>query len=158
MNSLLQSSLYGHDFVKYRQNNSQSEREKFSHSVRTKGIGELPVVIDSVDQSLSEALAGPDSKRFNRNGKEFHFHTDLLIEDILFEVRHRIKLDDTKVLKLGLENGKMLDNKDILGDIYKKHKSQKDNILYLLLTQEKTMYGYIMSLLRYIFGPNFMKK
>lgn len=83
---------------------------------------------------------------------------DLLVEDILFEVRHRIKADDTKVLKLGLENGKILDNKDILGDLYKKHKSQKDGILYLLLTQETTMYGYIMSLLRYIFGPNFMKK
>lgn len=158
MNSLLQSSLYGHDFVKYRQNNSQSDRERFSNSVRTRGIGELPVVIDSVDPLLSESLAGPEAKRFNRNGKEFHFHMDLLVEDILFEVRHRIKADDTKVLKLGLENGKMLENKDVLGDIYKKHKNQKDNILYLLLTQETTMYGYIMSLLRYIFGPNFMKK
>jgi hypothetical protein len=157
MNSLLQSSLYGHDFVKYRQNNSQNEREKFSHSVRTKGIGELPVVIDSVEQSLSELLAGLESKRFNRNGKEFRFHTELLIEDILFEVRHRLKLDDTKVIKLGLENGKMLDNKDVLGDLFKKHKNQSDHILYLLLTQESTMYGYIMSLLRYIFGPNFMK-
>jgi hypothetical protein len=158
MNSLLQSSLYGHDFVKYRQNNSQSEREKFSHNVRTKGIGELPVVIDSVDPALSESLAGQEAKRFNRNGKEFHFHMDLLVEDILLEVRHRIKIDDTKVLKLGLENGKILDNKDVLGDLYKKYKHQKDGILYLLLTQETSMYGYIMSLLRYVFGPNFMKK
>jgi hypothetical protein len=158
MNSLLQSSLYGHDFVKYRQNNSQSDRERFSHNVRTKGIGELPVVIDSVDPILSEGLAGQESKRFNRNGKEFRFHMDLLVEDIIQEVRHRIKADDTKVLKLGLENGKMLDNKDVLGDLYKKYKHQKDNILYLLLTQETSMYGYIMSLLRYIFGPNFMKK
>jgi hypothetical protein len=158
MNSLLQSSLYGHDFVKYRQNNSQKEREIFSHSVRTKGIGELPVVIDSVDQSVSERLAGSDTKRFNQNGKEFRFHTDLLIEDILFEIKHRLKMDDTKVIKLGLENGKILDNKDVLGDLFKKHKNQSDNILYLLITQETTMYGYIMSLLRYIFGPTFMKK
>lgn len=158
MNSLLQSSLYGHDFVKYRQNNTQNEREIFSNNVRTKGIGELPVVIDSVDHNLSELLAGSDSKRFNRNGKEFRFHTDLLIEDILLEVRHRIKIDDTKVLKLGLENGKILNNDNILGDLFKKHKNQNDNILYLLLTQETTMYGYIMSLLRYIFGSNFMKK
>jgi hypothetical protein len=158
MNSFLQSSLYGHDFIKYRKNNNQSDRERFSHSVRTKGIGELPVVIDSVDSILSEALAGPDAKRFNRNGKEFHFHMDLLIEDILLEVRHIIKADDTKVLKLGLENGKILNNNDVLGNLYKKYKNQKDNILYLLLTQETSMYGYIMSLLRYIFGPNFMKK
>jgi hypothetical protein len=158
MNSLLQSSLYGHDFVKYRKNHSQREREQFSHNVRTKGISEIPVVIDSVDPLLSEALAGPEAKRFNRNGKEFHFHMDLLIEDILLEVRHRIKVDDTKVLKLGLENGKILENKDVLGDLYKKYKHQNDGILYLLLTQETSMYGYIMSLLRYIFGPNFMKK
>jgi hypothetical protein len=158
MNSLLQSSLYGHDFVKYRQNNSQSERERFSNSVRTKGIGEVPVVIDSVDSTLSEALAGQDAKRCNRNGKEFHFHMDLLVEDILLEVRHRTKVDDTKILKLGLENGKILDINDVLGNLYKKHKSQKDNILYLLLTQETTIYGYVMSLLRYIFGPKFMKK
>ena len=158
MNSLLQSSLYGHDFVKYRKNNTQQEREKFSNSVRTKGIGEIPIVIDSVDTELSEGLAGPDAKRFNRNGKEFHFHQDLLIEDILLEIRHQIKLDNTKALKLGLENGKILDSKDVLGDLFKKHKNQKDQILYMLLTQENTMYGYIMSLLRYIFGPNFMKK
>lgn len=158
MNSLLQSSLYGHDFVKYRKNNSQTEREKFSNSVRTQGINEIPVVVDSVDSTLSEALAGPDAKRFNRNGKEFHFHQDLLIEDLLLEIRHQIKIDDTKCLKLGLENGKILDDKDILGNLFKKHKNQKDHILYMLLTQENTMYGYIMSLLRYIFGPNFMKK
>ena len=41
---------------------------------------------------------------------------------------------------------------------YKKFKNQDDNILYLLLTQETTMYGYILSLLRYIFGESFMKK
>lgn len=157
MNSLLQSSLYGHDFVKYRQNNTQRDRKKFSNDVKLKGIGELPIVIDSVDTILSETLAGLEATRFNKNGKAFHFHMDLLIEDILLEVRHCLKIDNNKILKLGLENGKILDNKNILGDIYKKHKNQEDNILYLLLTQETSMYGYIMSLLRFIFGENFMK-
>jgi hypothetical protein len=157
MNSLLQSSLYGHDFIKYRQNNTERDRQKFSNTIRLKDTGELPIVIDSVDTILSEALAGPEATRFNKNGKEFYFHMDLLIEDILLEVRHRLKIDTTKNLKLGLENGKILDNKEILGDVYKKHKNQKDNILYLLLTQETSIYGYIMSLLRFIFGENFMK-
>lgn len=157
MNSLLQSSLYGHDFVKYRQNNTQRDRKKFSNEVKLKGVGELPIVIDSVDTILSEALAGSEATRFNKNGKEFRFHMDLSIEDILLEIRHRLKIDTTKNLKLGLENGKILDNKDILGDIYKKHKNQEDNILYLLLTQETSIYGYIISLLRFIFGENFMK-
>lgn len=148
----------GHDFVKYRKNNDERQRAQFSASVRTKGIGEIPVVIDSVDEAISHALAGPDSKRFNRNGKEYRFHMEVLIEDVLLEVTQRVKFDDTKILKVGLENGKIVDNKDVLGDLYKKYKNQKDDILYLLLTQETTMYGYIISILRSIFGPNFMKK
>lgn len=156
MNSFLQSSLYGQEFVKYRKNNPQSERQKFSNTVRTKGISEVPVVIDSVDLVLSELLAGKDSKRFNRNGKEFHFHIDITIEDILLEVKSRIKLENTQILKLGLENGKILNDSYLIGDLYNKFKNQNDNILYLLLTKETTMYGYIISLLRYIFGEKFI--
>lgn len=154
MHSLLQSSLHGHDFIKYRQHTTRNEREQFSNYVRVKGVGNLPVVIDSVDSGLSELLAG-GSRGY---GKAFKFHQELSIEDILLEVKYRIKSDNTKILKLGLENGKILNDKDILGDVYKKYKHQSDNILYLLLTQETSMYGYIISLLRYIFGPHFMKK
>lgn len=157
MQSFLQSSLMGQDFVKYRKNNSQNERQQFSNNVRTKGINEVPVVIDSVDTVLSQLLAGNDSKRFNRNGKEFHFHIDLTIEDILLEVKSRIKSEKTQVLKLGLENGKILDGTNLIGDIYNKFKNQDDKILYILLTKETTIYGYIISLLRYVFGENFMK-
>jgi len=159
MDSILQSSLYGMDFIKYRKNNSQQERKQFSNTVRTKGIGEIPIVIDSVDMQLSQLLAGADATRFKRNGKEFHFHQDLIIDEIILEIRSRIKLDNIsyKILKLGLENGKILEGKDILGDLYKKFKNQDDNILYLLLTQETTMYSYILTLLRFVFGENFMK-
>ena len=68
----------------------------------------------------------------------------------------RVKSD--KTLKLGLENGKVLESTDVLGDIYKKYKDQRDDILYLLVTEEQSMFTYIISLLRYIFGENFMKK
>lgn len=157
MQSFLQSSLMGQDFIKYRKNNSQTERQQFSNNVRTKGINEVPVVIDSVDTVLSQLLSGKDSKRFNRNGKEFHFHIDLTIEDILLEVKSRIKSEKTQVLKLGLENGKILDGTHLIGNIYNKFKNQDDKILYILLTKETTIYGYIISLLRYVFGENFMK-
>lgn len=157
MNSLLQSSLYGKDFVKYRKNNDKRSREQFSQSVRTKGIEELPVVIDSVIESISNALAGSDARNYNRNGKEYRFHKEVIIEDILLEVKLRVKMSDTQSLRLGLENGKILDNKDKLDDLYKKYKNQTDNILYLLLTEETTMYGYIISLLRSFFGDHFMR-
>lgn len=157
MDSFLQSSLYGKEFIKYRKNNPESERQKFSNNVRTKGISEVPVVIDSIDIVLSESLAGKDYKRFNRNGKEFHFHIDLTIEDILLEVKSRIKLENTQILKLGLENGKILNDSNLIGDLYNKFKDQNDNILYLLLTKEITMYGYIISLLKYVFGETLVK-
>lgn len=155
MNSMLQSSLYGHEFVRYKKNNTANERKNFSNNVKINGLSEVPIVIDSVNTNMSELLAGKNAKRFHRNGKEFHFHIDLLIEDIILEIKSRIKSEE--IIKLGLENGKILDSKDRLGDIYKKFKNQEDDILYLLVTQETTMYGYIISLLRYIFGENFMK-
>lgn len=153
MNSFLQSSLYGQEFVKYRKNNSEGERQKFSTNVRTKGINEVPVVIDSVDITLSSLLAGKDAKRFNRNGKEYRFHNDLTIDDILLEIKSRIKLEHI-VLKLGLENGKILNDTDLIGTLYNKFKNQNDQILYLLLTKETTMYGYLLSLFKYVFGIN----
>lgn len=153
---LLQSSLYGNDFVKYRKNHSKNERQRFSTNVRIKGVNEVPVVIDSVDNILSQDLAGPNAKRFDRNGKNYRFNAELIIEDVLLEVKQYIKLDDTKNLKIGLENGKILKGKNVLGDLYKKYKNQDDKILYLLLTEETTIYGYILSLLRYIFGQDFM--
>lgn len=157
MNALLQSSLYGQDFLKYRKQHSLHERERFSNTVRTKGIGEIPVIVDSVDEVISKSLAGPDTTRYNRNGKEYTFHMELTIANVLEQVKQRVTLDDTKVFKVGLENGDMLNDKDILGDLYKKHKNPSDNILYLLLTQETTLFGYILSLLRSIFGQTFMK-
>lgn len=156
MNSMLQSSLYGHDFIKYRKNNNEQIRKNFSNSVKTTRIDELPVVIDSIDPILSKLISGTE-KRYNNNGKEYHFHKDLTIGEVLLEIKLKIKFDNTKNIKIGLENGKILEESNILGTIYNKFKNQKDDILYLIITQEITMYGYILSLLRYIFGENFMK-
>jgi hypothetical protein len=157
MNSLLQSSLFGKEFIRYRNNNPNNVRKKYSDNVINQNIEEIPIVIDSINEEISKLLAGPAAKRFNRNGMEYHFHKDLIIEDVLREVKLRLKEYKTiKVLKLGLENGLILKDKDIIGDLYKKYKDQKDNILYLLITEETTVYGYILSLLRYVFGESFM--
>jgi hypothetical protein len=145
----------GHEFVKYRKNHPLTEREKISQTIR-RNTDEIPVVIDSVNSTISEAIAGPDSRRFDRNGRLYHFHKDVSIEDVIIELKHRIKAENTMTLKIGLENGKILKDTDSIGELYNKYKDQKDSILYLLVTQETTMYGYIISLLRYVFGPNFM--
>ena len=159
MNSLLQSSLFGKEFIRYRNNNPNNIRKKYSDNVINQNNEEIPVVIDSINEEISKLLAGLTAKRFNRNGIEYHFHKDLIIEDVLREVKLRLKeYTTTKTLKLGLENGLILKDQDIIGDLYKKYKDQKDNILYLLITEETTVYGYIISLLRYVFGETFMKK
>lgn len=139
MNSLLASSLYNHDFIKYRKANTTTQRNRFSTSVK---VDEYPIVISSIDSELN----------LTENGKEYHFYKKLIIEDVLLEVKKSIKLEENKVLKIGLDNGKILNNNDVIGELYLKYKNQDDNILYLLLTQETTIYGYIMSLIKYIFG------
>lgn len=151
----LQSSLMGHEFVKYRNNHTLQERDRQSKTIRM-NIDEIPVVIDSVDIYLSEMIAGPNSRRFDRNGKLYHFHKDVLVDDILAELRQRIKLDNKVVLKVGLENGRILKGGDSVEELYNRYKDQKDCMLYLLLTKETSMYGYIVSLLRYIFGERFI--
>lgn len=152
MDSLLASSLYGKNFVKYRTNNPRNIRKNFSRHIRNNS-DDIPVVIDSINEIISKELAGPNATRYNRNGIEYNFNTELIIEDVLREVKTRVKtFDSSKILRIGLENGKILENTDKLGDLYKKYKDQNDDILYLLLTQESNVYAYIVSLLKYFFG------
>ena len=56
-------------------------------------------------------------------------------------------------MSIGLEDGTIPDMNIDLGTLYKKNRNKDDKILYVLLTQEKTMYGYIMSIIRYL-GEN----
>ena len=52
-------------------------------------------------------------------------------------------------LKLGLEDGTIISNEQIkILDIYKKNRNYNDNILYILITREQSMYNYIMSILK----------
>lgn len=149
MNSLLASSLYGNDFIKYRLNNNVTQRNRFSNNIINRYVNEVPIIVDSIDSELQMT----DKIGFKeKSGKEYHFNKNIIIEDILLEVSKKLKLSDGKVLKIGLDNGKVLNNTDVIGELYIKYKNQDDNILYLLLTQETTIYGYIMSLIKYVFN------
>jgi hypothetical protein len=53
-------------------------------------------------------------------------------------------------LVLGLEDGTILKSSEELGGIYKQHRNKEDKILYLLLTRERSMYGYIISIIKYL--------
>lgn len=158
MTELLRSSLYGMDFVNYRKSTNEYQRQKFSNKVRSKGIGQVPIVVDSVDNELSLALAKTNivsKSTYNdytkRYGKEYIVNMDLIVKDFLCQITTDLKITKSeKNIKMGLENGEILNANMTLGDIYKKFRNKSDNILYILITSETTMYSYILSILRYL--------
>jgi hypothetical protein len=156
MNSFLQSSIFGKDFVNYRKNNAHFQRVTVSSRIQNSGL--LPVVIDSVERDLSLLIGG----NLRKYGKNYALEKDTVIEDIYNRVINDIKeteiedinKDDIlsgKKLKIGLEDGTIItDMSQTLEKLYFQHRNEKDNILYLLITRENTMYGYIMSIIRYL--------
>lgn len=148
----LKSSIVGHDFVNYRKSRPYSDRVKFSSNTRKAGVGLVPIVVDSVDDNTSKKLGGDiGEKRYRRYGKEYKMHIDKPLSILLARVERDIEGEDLNMkLRLGLEDGVFPDTRETLGDLYKKNRNNRDEILYFLVTREKTMYGYILSILRYI--------
>lgn len=151
---MLRSSILGHEFINYRKNTDKHTRNKFSNNVRSKGIGHIPIIVDSVDTELSQALATKDYTftRYIKYGLEIIIHMDCTVADLLKEIKiELIKKDyDYNNLNIGLEDGTIPNVNEELGVLYKKYANKDDRILYVLLTQEKSMYGYITSILRYL--------
>lgn len=160
MERLLQSSIMGNEIINFRKQTPRMERSQFSYRVRSQGMARIPVVVDSVDNTLalllSEMEDGRTSERCRHYGLQLVFHMD----DTIFNVMKEIKIilirkgyeDLINKIRIGLENGELLQLSDVLGDLYKKYKKNDDKILYLLITQQPTMYEYIISILMYISG------
>ena len=151
MNSLFISSIAGKDFLRYKMDRSKDERVRIAENVISLDL--LPVVIDSLDETISNKLSGSiETKRYAKNhGKCFKYHKTLTIADITSDISNKlIDVLDNKVIKLGLENGKILKPSDSLLSIYNVYKSPTDNILYIIVTSETSVYGYITSILKYI--------
>jgi len=159
----------GKDFINYRKQNLPSSRERFSYRVRAAGQGKVPIVIDSVDKELSEAIAEalPNRPCRFKYGKELVLHMDSTVLDVIREVKiilmqnKKDYLFEKHRLTIGLENGTILQETDDLGNLYKKYQHGQDKILYLLLSRETTMYGYILSIIKYlsqVFTTDFWSK
>ena len=153
---LLRSSIIGKEFVNYRKTTLKDQRNYFSHNVRVQGLGNVPIVVDSVDKELSTALSEKHGFRNVTYGREFVFHMDCFLSDVLKEVKiYLIEKDLERIVKsnnliLGLENGDLPDLNTKIGDLYKQHRNQEDKILYLLLTKETSVYNYLISLLKFL--------
>ena len=151
---MLQSSIFGKEFINYRKNTIEEERNGFSKKTRNKGIGCIPIVVDSVDKELSLLLAKKDvnNPRNIRYGLELILHMDLkvidLVEVIKREINSRNNIDIN--ITIGLEDGTLPETSKQLGVLYKENRNKDDNILYILITRETTIYGYIISILKYL--------
>ena len=161
---MLKSSILGKEFVNYRKITTEDERIGFSNNIRKKGIGNIPIVIDSVDKELTLLLAKHDPV-FSRNiryGFEVFFHMDKKVKDLIHIIKEEMNKKkeivktnisiDNLFISLGLEDGTILNTQanDDLGTIYKKYRNPDDRILYILVTKETSIYGYIMSIIQYL--------
>lgn len=151
---MLKSSILGQDFVNYRKTTDKQQRTQFSNRVRSQGIGYIPIIVDSVNTTLSKALAKTDENnpRYIRYGFEIMIHMDLKVVDLIKEIKIELLRKDYNYdnLSIGLEDGTIPDTNIDLGTLYKKHRNKDDKILYVLLTQETSMYWYILSIIKHL--------
>jgi hypothetical protein len=120
------------------------------------------VVIDSVEEEFTNIFRKKshiNGMRVISYGLELEIDVNSTIKDVIKEIKielvkaNKEHLFVENEIKLGLENGTIItDENEIVYNLYKKFRNVNDNILYLLVTQEKTMYNYIMSIIKSIFG------
>lgn len=151
---MLKSSILGKEFINYRKNTDKDQRSSFSGNVRSRGLGNVPIVVDSVEKELSDLLATKDEK-YPRNikyGLEVIINMESKMTELLKLVKIELLKKDYEVsnLVLGLEDGSLIDLDADIGTIYKQYRNKDDKILYVLVTNEKTMYGYILSIIKYL--------
>lgn len=161
MTSLMQSSMigsiYGKEYVNYRKVVNSGDRLRFSHKVRNEGLGNIPIVVDSVDNRISEFLVDKKDRlvyvgRNKRYGREIVMHMDNTVEDLTKEVKVILVRNDQDPnnIKLVLEDGTFLSSNLDLGSIYKRFRREEDKILYVMVTREETVLGYLKSILLYL--------
>jgi uncharacterized protein YwbE len=147
-------SIYGKEYVNYRKTVDGSDRLRFSHKVRNEGVGNVPIVVDSVDTELSEGLGerGLGCRRYKRYGRELVLHMDDTVGDLIKEVKViLIRNDqDPNNIKLVLEDGTFLKEDLDIGSLYKRFRNNDDGILYVMTTREETILGYLKSILVYL--------
>jgi hypothetical protein len=157
MESFMRSSLAGMEIGNFRQQNDKNSRKKFFRNidVNAKFPSSLPVVLDALDKELSAILAGIDTENTPRKhwkfGKAGNVNPNLtLIEFVTLSTRNFPKTN--KILKICNEESQFLSNDLKMGYIYNNYKNTSDNILYLTITYETTIYDYIVSLFKYFFN------
>lgn len=152
---MMRSSILGREFVNFRKNTITQDRKQFSDKVRGEGMGNIPIVVDSVDGELSEALSIQVHSRLqSKYGRELVKHMDQRLSSVIRDIKVILLQKDRENLisnfVLCLEDGTIPDQETEVGNLYKAHRNKDDRILYLMLSKENSVYEYIMSIVRYL--------
>jgi hypothetical protein len=168
MKYTLTSSLFGSEFVNYKRELREDIRQRFSEKVFNMNKSKkhldfdldtdvyfIPIVVDSVEEYMSTLLSDDScinlSERKRNIGKEYAIEMNKTIQNLIDIVRNDLKIPTDKIIKFGLEDGTVVhDTSTKLETIYSCNYNKNDSILYLLLTTETTIYGYILSILSFI--------
>lgn len=91
----------------------------------------LPVVIQKLER---EQKLGTMTKQ------KFLIPMDMNYGQLLYIIRNRLNLhvDSGIALFMTTENGTMLTNRDLISEVYDKHRDEADNFLYLFYCSENT--------------------
>jgi protein-disulfide isomerase-like protein with CxxC motif len=104
--------------------------------VRKKGIGHVPIVIDSHDKEISEILGEQFGKRYCTHGiiKEYHMDYNIqhVLQDVIQILIEKNKQDIFNYNKLSAYvQGKYCYENEFIGELYKKYRDIDDHILYI---------------------------
>ena len=151
----MRSSLTGMEIGNFKQQNDKNSRQKFFRNTNTNTPASVPVVLDALDKQLSAILAGIDTENTPKikwkYGKAGNVNPNMnLLEFITFSTQKFPK--NNKTLRVCNEDNQFLDNNLTIGYLYNNFKNTSDNILYLTITYETTIYDYIVSLFKYFFN------
>lgn len=129
---------------KYINNNQQLIREKFGLRVRKEGLGNIPIILTSNQDELRELFYGIEVIK----------HCDETLNSILKEVKIMLirenREDIINKISFKFENGDLVNNNDVLYDVYKKHR-YTDNILYLSVVINRSIFSRFYNFLTYPF-------
>ena len=108
-------------------------RLRFSIDIRKRGVGMIPIVIETKEEMFREIV--------NVN-KELEIYMDNDILHIRNIVNSRIMKQNKEIMNynLTLENGEILQDSEILWDIYKKYRGE-DKILYILISKSSVIWN-----------------
>jgi len=162
---LLRSSILGKEFIMYRKNTTDTDRFRFYK--KATNSNKIPVVVDSVDEEFIEIFRKKyyiGDSRIVTYGLLLELSNNATINDVLKEIKiELVKANKEYIfiendIKLGLENGNIISNNNLnILELYNEYKNRSDKILYILITKETTMYNYIISIIRSIYGMIYKK-